>query len=102
MQYSVKFCKHLLSFLSDHFPVILRVSSLVYSALRGTGYWKFHNSLMNDNEFVETLKNNICEWKSTFDSQQDPKVKWDFLKYKIFRFSKNYANELAEKRNGSP
>ena len=33
-----------------------------------------------------------------FDSQKDPRVKWEFLKYKIFRFSKNYANELAEKR----
>ena len=45
---------------------------------------------------------NICEWKSTFVSQQDPRVKWEFLKYRIFRFSKNFANELAEKRNGSP
>ena len=35
---------------------------------------------------------------STFDSQQDPRVKWEFLKYKIFRFSKNYENKLAEKR----
>ena len=25
-------------------------------------------------------------------------MKWEFLKYKIFRFSKNYANKLAEKR----
>ena len=33
-----------------------------------------------------------------FDSQQDPRVKWEFLEYKIFIFSKNYANELAEKR----
>ena len=41
---------------------------------------------------------NICEWKSTFVSQQDPRVKWEFLKYRIFRFSKNFANELAEKR----
>ena len=59
---------------------------------------KFNNSLTNENKFVETLKNDICEWKSTFDSQQDPSVKWEFLKYKIFRFSKNHANKLAKKR----
>ena len=75
------------SFLSEHSPVILLVSSLVDSESRDRGYWKFNNSLTNDNKFVETLKNNICEWKFTFDSQQDPRVKWEFLKYKIFRFS---------------
>ena len=64
MQYNVKFCKHLTSFLSDHSPVILRVSSLADSESRDRGYWKFNNSLMNDNKFVEILKNNICEWKS--------------------------------------
>ena len=72
MQYSVRFCKHLPSFLIDHSPVILRVSSPVDSESRGRGYWKFNNnSLTNDNKFVEILKNNICEWKATFDSQQD-------------------------------
>ena len=72
MQYNVKFCKHLPSFLSDHSPVILQISSVVDSESRGRSYWKFNNSLPNDNKFVETLKNNICEWKSMFDSQQDP------------------------------
>ena len=28
----------------------------------------------------------------------NPRVNWEFLKYKIFRFSKRYANEKAEKR----
>ena len=98
MQYNVRFCKHLPSFLSDHSSVILRVSSLADSESRGRGYWEFNNSLTNDNKFVETLKNNICEWIAKFDSQQDPRVKWEFLKYKVFRFSKNYANKLAQKR----
>ena len=104
MQYNVKFCKHLPSFLSDHSPVILRVSSLADSESRGRGYWKFNNSLTNDNKFVETLKNNIREWKSMFDSQQDPRVKWEFLKYKIFRFSKIMRTswQKREKGNGSP
>ena len=80
MQYNVRLCKHLPSSLSYHSLVILRVSSLVDSESRGRGYWKFNNSLTNDNKFVETLKNNICEWKYTFNSQQDPRVKWELLK----------------------
>ena len=34
---------------------------------------------------------------SNFKDEQDPRVNWEFLKYKIFRFSKRYANEKAEK-----
>ena len=47
---------------------------------------------------METLKENISEWVSASDKQQDPSVNWEFLKHKIFRFSKQYANEQAEKR----
>ena len=98
MQYSVTFCSLLPSFLSDHSPVILRVFSPADSESRGRSCWLFNNSLTNDNKFVEILKNNICEWRSTFDSKQDPRVKLEFLKYKIFRFSKNYANKLVKER----
>ena len=35
---------------------------------------------------------------SSFRDDQDPRVNWEFLKYKIFRFSKRYANEKAEER----
>ena len=35
---------------------------------------------------------------SNFKDEQDPRFNWEFLKYKIFRFSKHYANEKAEKR----
>ena len=46
--------------------------------------------------FVETLKENINEWVSVSDEQQNPRVNCEFLKHKIFR--KKYANEQAEKR----
>ena len=37
-------------------------------------------------------------WVSASDEQQDPRVNWELLKHKIFRFSKQYANEQAKKR----
>ena len=37
---------------------------------------------------------------SNFKDEQDPRVNWEFLKYKIFRFSKRCANGKAEKRKG--
>ena len=32
------------------------------------------------------------------DEQQDPRISWEFLKHKIFRFFKQYAIEQAQKR----
>ena len=62
---------------------------------QGRGYWKFNNSLTEDDHFVKSLQSCIKNFKPSFD---DPRVNWEFLKYKIFRFSKGYANEKAEKR----
>ena len=35
---------------------------------------------------------------SNFENEQDPCVYWEFLKYKVFRYSTRYANEKAKKR----
>ena len=34
---------------------------------------------------------------SSFRDEQDPRVNWKFLKYKIFRFSKLYANKKQKR-----
>ena len=98
MQYDVRNCKQLTAVQSDHSPIIIRISSISDEQPRGRGYWKFNNLLTQDKVFVKTLKENINEWVSVSDEQQDPRVNWEFLKHKIFRFSEQYANEQAEKR----
>ena len=80
---------------SDHAPTLLHVSSMKEDQSRGRGYWKFNNSLTEDDHFVESLKSYIKNLKLSFD---DPRLNWEFLKDKSFRFSKGYANEQAEKR----
>ena len=95
MQYDVKFCKKLTAVQSDHAPILLHVSSMKEDQSWGRGYWKFNNSLTKDDHFIESLKSYIKNFKPSFD---DPRLNWEFLKYKIFRFSKGYANEQTEKR----
>ena len=95
MQYDVKFCKKLTAVQNDHAPILLHVSSMKEDQSRGRGYWKFNNSLTEDDHFVESLKSYIKNFKPSFDG---PRVYWEFLKYKIFRILKGYANEQAEKR----
>ena len=98
MQYDVKSCKQLTAVQSDHSPIIIRISSISDEQARGRGYWKFNNLLTQAKVFIETLKENISEWISVSDKQQDPTVNWEFLKHKFFCFPMQYANEQAEKR----
>ena len=95
IQYDVKFCKKLRAVQSDHAPILLHVSSMKEDQSWGKGYWKIYNSLTEDDNFVESLKSYIKNFKPSFD---DPSIIWEFHKYKMFRFSKGYANEQAEKR----
>ena len=67
---------------SDHSILHLNIS-LNKHANRGRGYWKFNNSLLEDKSFVEKIKSHIQDViQETFDLP-DPRVKWEFLKYKI-------------------
>ena len=95
MQYDFKFYKKLSAIQNDHAPVLLHVSSMKEEQSRGKGYWKFNNSLTEDDHVVESLKSYIKNFEPSFDH---PRVNWKFLKYKVFRFSKGYATEQAEKR----
>ena len=80
----------------------MKISSCARSDLRGKGYWKFNNSLTEDPLFVESLQDEIKTVSSSFRDDQDLGVNWEFLKYKIFRVSKRYANEKAEERKRKP
>ena len=81
---------------SDHSPIMLRISS-VSGQTRGRGYWKFSNSLTEDEDFVEKLRMYINDVKSTFHDHQDPRTNWEFLKYKIQKFSNRHTLEQAKK-----
>ena len=96
LQFDVRLCKFLSPVQSDHSPIVLKISSCAKSELRGRGYWKFNNSFTEDLLFVESLQDEIKTVSSSFRDDQDPRVNWEFLKYKIFRFSKRYANVKAE------
>ena len=76
---------------------MLHISS-ISEQTQGRGYWKFNNSLTEDKVFVEKLRTYISDVKSTFNKHQDSRIKWEFLKYKIQRFSNRYTLEQAKKR----
>ena len=83
---------------TDHSAIFMKMSS-VKSAQHGPSHWKFNNSLTLDSVFVEMLRKEITtvlkNYSSTFS---DPRVKWEFLKYRIRLTTKEYASKRSKER----
>ena len=80
---------------SDHSTIVIRTNGLK-NDLKGRSYWKFNNSLLNDKTFVNLMKDEILISSNELHKFTDPRVKWDFLKYKIRQFAKDYATRKAK------
>ena len=87
IQYEVKSCEFLFPLNSDHSPVKLKMQS-ISTDMRGRGYWKFNNSLLKDKQFVSGMKNKINEVVTTFGDFDDPRINWEYLKFKMDKLDK--------------
>ena len=88
----------LLSVNIDHSAVYLRLGA-PDEINRGPSSWKFNNSLTNDTTFFDEMSDFIEKCKS-YDLTQFtyPRLKWEFLKYKMRSFSITYSKNKARDR----
>ena len=91
LQFSMHLCEMLNPLQNDHSPIKIKFKSL--NAMKGKYYWKFNNSPLDDNTFVQNMKGKINETIPVINSYNDPRVGWEYLKYKM----KEYAREIAIK-----
>ena len=97
LQESVKNTEILNALSSDHSPVFCSfVNNDTFA--RGSGVWKFDNSLLLDTEFVKKLKTHIKIVKSNFqeNSSFSDHSKWEFLKYEIRKFCISFSKNLTK------
>ena len=71
---------------SDHSAIFLKLSPTNEGERRS--YWKFDNSFLDDNDFIEGLrqKNQVYLLESSEASTLN--ARWDYLEYLMIRFSK--------------
>ena len=52
---------------------------------RGRSLWKFNNSLLQNDEYLQKMKAAIVETEQQLDSEQikDDQVRWEYLKFKM-------------------
>ena len=77
---------------TDHPGTILKLK--FNNNERGKGYWKFNNSLLKDNEYIQIVKKAIEEVKDTYkiiDVQQDREL----------NINNNYNNNIISNNNNN-
>ena len=80
---------------SDHSTLKLKVCGTTRSS-KGPSYWKLNNSLLQDKVFTEVLKTEIPKFFQESEELRNPVMRWEYLKYKVREFSKQYAVDKAK------
>ena len=75
---------------TDHSAIVIKFSN---SGKRRTGssYWKFNNSLLLDNIYVSGMREQLEVLCNSEFFPDDPRLDWEYLKYKIKEFSREYS-----------
>ena len=89
-------CDHLLSFKSDHCPVLVTLDLSQHS--RGPGYFKLNNSLLLDIEYQEIIKTSIKDI-TNINADANPNNLWELIKGTVRNETIKYAARKKKENN---
>ena len=79
--------------ISDH--KIIKIDIELNRIKWGNGYWKINNAYYLDINYQNKIKNTLDEY---FDNKINPIEKWELIKNKIKKISKQYSIQQANDR----
>ena len=82
---------------SDHSDITLYINGIENSTY-GPSFWKFSGSLSEDEEYVDLIRNKIGDWVDESREIKDPRVTWDYFKYKMRYETIGYSKKKAKQR----
>ena len=89
----------IVSIAPDHNAVKLQLT--IPQGKRGPGLWKFNNSLLEDEDYIELIKANFPVIREKYLGIGNERLKWELLKMEIrditISFSKNKAKLLRKR-----
>ena len=65
---------------------------------RGPGFWKFNNSLLEDEGYTSKLRQNLPLFREKYADLVDLGLKWDVIKMEIRGFTIKYSKIKAKQR----
>ena len=66
---------------TDHSAIVLQLSK-TEGPIREPSYWKFNNSLLDENYDIDGMRDEFSGFLNSDYSHNDPRIYWAFLKYK--------------------
>ena len=91
---SIKECDIIPFHHTDHSAVTLRVEGSS-ARTKGRGIWRLNTSFLTEELYIKGLMDKHEEWKKEFKEVQDPRMKWELMKYRIRQYSMKYGKEKA-------
>ena len=67
---------------TDHSAIVLQLSN-IEGPIRGPSHWKFNNSLVDDNNYIDDMRDKLSRFLNSNYSHNDPRIYWEILKFKI-------------------
>ena len=83
---------------SDHSAITPHLKSETLMEPKGPGFWKFNNSLLEDCEYVNKLREDISLFKNKYSNVQNASIKWDLIKMEIRGFTIKFSKIKAKRR----
>ena len=80
-------CKILNAPETDPSAISLHLKSDELKQVKGPGFWKFNNSLLEDSCYVNKLRENIGEYREKYANVENLGLKWDLIKMEICGFT---------------
>ena len=95
---------------SDHSAITLHLKSESLLQPKGPSFWKFNNTLLEDCEYVDKLREEIPLFRKKYSDVQNASLKWDLIKMEIKakrrrkeeHILQNKANRLLEQTENNP
>ena len=97
---SIHTCTIIPCSLSDHSAVLLTFNFPV-RAQRGSAYWHFNNSLLEDQNFKEIVRLFWSDWQKQKCDFPDIATWWDFGKIHIKSIAQMYSTKLTQEKRSA-
>ena len=82
---------------TDHSAITLDIDSISDTS-HGPSFWKFNNSLLDDEVYLKLITDRIPFWLTEISYNQDVRVQWDWIKYNIRKETIQYSKVKAKQR----
>ena len=94
-------CKIVYAPETDHSAIVIHIKSDELRYESGPGFWKFNQSLHNNEIYVTNLRAEIPTFKQKHSDVEDLSLKWDLIKIEIRGFTIKYSKNKIKKRKSA-